>query len=89
MGIYTHCKDSVLPQCHITLMAQTFHDHLSRVLASLIDKTIDEEKDIIAAGMISDMADYKMHVGIIQGLTKCIDLIDEAHLIVTGVERSK
>lgn len=89
MGIYTHCKDSGLLKCHITIMAQTFHDHLSRVLAGLIDKTIDEEKDILAAGMISDMADYKQHVGIIQGLAKCIDLIDEAHLIVTGVERNK
>jgi hypothetical protein len=70
-------------------MTQTYSDRYSRVLAQLIEQTIGEEMQFICDGMLTDIADYKHRTGIIFGLRKCLDLMEEADTIISGGERKK
>ena len=69
-------------------MAQTYSDRFARILAQLIDETIKEEIDYMGAGTIDNIADYKYRAGVIYGLRKVIDLMDEADAINNGKERN-
>jgi len=69
-------------------MAQTYSDRFARILAQLIDETIIEEMDHLGKGMIENIADYKYRSGIIYGLRKVIDLMNEAESINNGKERN-
>ena len=70
-------------------MAQTYADRYARVLAQLIEETIGEEMQFICNGMLGDIADYKHHTGIIMGLRKCLELMEEAETVISGGERNK
>jgi len=70
-------------------MAQTYADRYARILAQLIEETIGEEIQFICNGMLTDIADYKLHTGTIVGLRKCLDLMEEAETIIAGGERKK
>jgi hypothetical protein len=70
-------------------MTQTYSDRYSRTLAQLINETISEEMLFICDGMLTDIADYKNRTGIISGLRKCLELMEEADTIISGGERKK
>jgi hypothetical protein len=69
-------------------MAQTYSDRFARILAQLIDETIKEEIEYMGAGAIDNISDYKYRAGVIYGLRKVIDLMDEADAINNGKERN-
>jgi len=70
-------------------MTQTYADRYARIMAQLIEETIGEEMQFICEGMLSDIADYKHRTGIISGLRKCLDLMEEADTIISTGERKK
>jgi len=70
-------------------MTQTYSDRYARVLSQLIEQTIGEEMQFICEGMLADIADYKHRTGIISGLRKCLDLMEEADTVISGGERKK
>jgi hypothetical protein len=45
-------------------------------------------RDGLAAGSAPDFTEYKHRVGIIQGLKLALDLLEDAHEIANGDERS-
>ena len=69
-------------------MVQTYSDRYARILAQLIDETISEEIEYMGKGMIENLSDYKYRAGVIYGLRKVIDLMDEADAINNGKERN-
>lgn len=70
-------------------MTQTYADRYARIMAQLIETTIGEEMQSICEGMLADIADYKHRTGIIAGLRKCLDLMEEADTIISTGERKK
>jgi len=70
-------------------MTQTYSDRFARILAQLIDETIKEEVDYLGKGMIDNISDYKYRAGVIYGLRKVFDLMDEADAINNGKERKR
>jgi hypothetical protein len=58
-----------------------------RILADLIVKTIEDEKDFVTQAPIVDAAHHNHRIGIIHGLRKCLDLMEEAESVLTGKER--
>jgi len=68
-------------------MAQTYADRYMRILADLIVKTIEDEKDFVTQAPIVDAAHHNHRIGIIHGLRKCLDLMEEAESVLTGKER--
>jgi hypothetical protein len=69
-------------------MAQTYADRYARILAKLIDETIGEEKEFLSNGTLDDLSDYKFRAGTINGLRKCIELMEEADALLNGKERN-
>lgn len=73
---------------HKSQMAQTYADRYARVLAQLIDETIREETEVMGRGLINDISEYKQRSGVIQGLRKCLELMEEAESVISGKERT-
>jgi len=89
LGNYIHRKQFIVHLCNKLPMAQTYADRYARVLAQLIEETIGEEMQFICNGLLHDIADYKHHTGIIVGLRKCLDLMEEAETVISGGERKR
>jgi hypothetical protein len=70
-------------------MTQTYSDRFARILAQLLNETIEEEVISLGEGKIDDIKDYKYRVGVIYGLRKVFDLMDEADAVNNGKERTK
>ena len=67
-------------------MAQTYADRYMKILANLIEKTIEEEKEFVIAAPIISTEHHNHRIGIISGLRKCLDLMDEAESVLLGKE---
>ena len=70
-------------------MAQTFADRYQKILAELIQETIEEEKDFVTQSPIVDAAHHNHRIGIISGLRKCLTLMEEAESVLLGKNRSQ
>jgi hypothetical protein len=70
-------------------MTQTYSDRFARILAQLLNETIEEEVIALGEGMIDDIKDYKYRAGVIYGLRKVFDLMNEADAVNNGKERTK
>jgi len=61
----------------------THNAQFERELKQLINRTLAEKIDILANGLaVVDLAAYKHHVGVIQGLRLALEMCDEATLAV-------
>lgn len=65
----------------------TYNAHYKYELTSLIQSEIERLKDtMITAHNTFDFPAYKHHVGVIEGLRKALDLMEEAEGIVNGAD---
>ena len=53
-------------------------ERLAKELYKLINSRIDELRDNIASGHISDIAEYKRQTGQIEGMKATLDLLEQA-----------
>jgi hypothetical protein len=53
-------------------------ERLAKELRKLIDARINDLRDNIASGFLTDMADYKKQTGQIEGLKAALELIEQA-----------
>lgn len=67
-------------------MAQTYADRYMQILANLIEKTIEEEKEFVTQAPIVSTEHHNHRIGIISGLRKCLDLMEEAESVLLGKE---
>ena len=66
----------------------TFQAHLIQVTQNLIREEIEMKKNgLVTAHSNLDFAGYKHHVGIIQGLQRALELIEEAETMINTGER--
>jgi hypothetical protein len=66
---------------------QTFYQsELVKLLKSEIDRLKD---NLVTAHTTMDFSAYKHQVGVIDGLKRALDLVDEAETIANGGERRK
>jgi hypothetical protein len=70
-------------------MAQTYSDRFMVILAKLIEETIEVEKETAVSYFITEPAPHNHRVGVIAGLRKALDLMDDAESVLLGRERSK
>lgn len=68
-------------------MAQTYADRYMRILADLIAKAIEEEKDFVTQAPIMATEHHNHRIGMIHGLRKCLDLMEDAESVLLGKER--
>ena len=68
-------------------MAQTYADRYMRILADLIAKAVEEEKEYVTQAPIVDASMHNHRIGIIHGLRKCLDLMEDAESVLLGKER--
>lgn len=58
---------------------QTFHAVFLREFRKLLDEEVNRNLELLAQGhSIVDYSAYRHHVGIIRGLTKALELCEEA-----------
>lgn len=68
----------------------TYNTHLMNQLRKLIQVDIQNKmEDIISSHSAMDFAAFKYQVGIIEGLRKALDFVDEAESIVEGKEPTR
>lgn len=66
----------------------TFQAHLIQVTQNLIREEIEMKKNgLVTAHINLDFAGYKYHVGLIQGLQRALELIEEAETMINTGER--
>lgn len=66
----------------------TFQSHLIQVTQNLIKEDIEMKKNgLITAHINLDFSGYKHQVGVIQGLQRALELIEEAETIINTGER--
>jgi hypothetical protein len=66
----------------------TYSAHFQSELEKLIQAEIDRMRDIVVRGHASlDHAGYKHNVGIIFGLERALELVQETESILRGAER--
>lgn len=53
-------------------------ERLARELRKLIDHRIEELRDRIASGFLTDMSEYRNQTGQIEGLKAALELIEQA-----------
>ena len=70
-------------------MSVTFSTALEAETHRLLDEAIGEEMLLLAQGHISNIEEYKHHVGIIRGLEKAKDLIADANKYLQTGERDR
>jgi hypothetical protein len=60
----------------------TYATHLQSVIEKLIREEIDTKtKMLVSAHQSLDFADYKHHVGVVQGLERALELVEEAESV--------
>jgi hypothetical protein len=65
----------------------TYNAHYQYELKTLIQSEIERLKDtMITAHITFDFPAYKHHVGVIEGLRKALDLMEEAESKVNGAD---
>jgi hypothetical protein len=65
---------------------QTYRSLYEYELAKLVERAIEEERDAVANGFVSDFAAYKERTGFIRGLRAIHELMAEADKICQGGE---
>lgn len=60
---------------------QTYRSLYEYELAKLVDRAIEEEREAVSNGFVSDFAAYKERTGFIRGLRAIRDLMAEADKI--------
>ena len=53
-------------------------ERLARELRKLVDARIEELRDNIASGFLTDMTEYKRQTGQIEGLKASLELLEQA-----------
>ena len=62
----------------------TYSAHLQSVIEKLIREEIDTKtKMLVSAHQSLDFAAYKHHVGVVQGLERALELVEEAESVVS------
>jgi hypothetical protein len=62
----------------------TYATHLQSVIEKLIREEIDmKTKMLVSAHQSLDFAAYKHHVGVVQGLERALELVEEAESVVS------
>jgi hypothetical protein len=62
----------------------TYATHLQSVIEKLIREEIDTKtKMLVSAHQSLDFAAYKHHVGVVQGLERALELVEEAESVVS------
>jgi hypothetical protein len=62
----------------------TYFTHLQSVIEKLIREEIDmKTKMLVSAHQSLDFAAYKHHVGVVQGLERALELVEEAESVVS------
>ena len=62
----------------------TYSAHLQSVIEKLIREEIDmKTKMLVSAHQSLDFAAYKHHVGVVQGLERALELVEEAESVVS------
>lgn len=69
-------------------MLQIYQARLANEAKKLMQQSVTDLSNVIAAGALSSFDEYKYHTGRIAGLRDAIDFIDEAVAILDGKERS-
>jgi hypothetical protein len=70
-------------------MALTYQAFFKHELGTLIETEIDRMKDSLVTGHTAlDYPHYKHQVGIIMGLYRALELVDEADRLANGGERN-
>ena len=70
------------------LVLQTYQSRLAVEAKKLMQQSVTDLSNTIAAGALSSFDEYKYHTGRIAGLRDAIDFIDEAIAVLDGKERS-
>ena len=66
----------------------TYTAHFQSELENSIRSEIDRMKDTLVTGHAAlDLAGYKHNVGIIIGLQRALDLVEETEAVLNGAER--
>ena len=62
----------------------TYATHLQSIIEKLIREEIDmKTKMLVSAHQSLDFAAYKHHVGVVQGLERALELVEEAESVVS------
>jgi flagellar motor component MotA len=69
-------------------MATTYQAYYRHELNKLLNEEIQRMTDKVTGSYqaINDFADYRYHIGVINGLRKALELCDEAEAVVNGKE---
>jgi hypothetical protein len=62
---------------------QTYSSLFEKELAKLIVAEIERMQDVLSNGAATDYADYRHHVGIIQGLRRALEYCEDAQSIMS------
>jgi len=65
---------------------QTFSDRIELEFNKLIDREIEEVKEVMAHGSLMSWDQYKYMSGKVAGFNRTLEILDEARKIVQGIE---